>query len=560
MADNNNKLKFLRGTSAELAALDPTKIVDGAFYLTTDNHKLFYGQEQALQQLNNSIKVVAKTENLPSKLTQADAASFYYVEDGRIFAFWNGNTWEQINPDTDTNDYLNAVAYTLTAGTDAENKVNITWQGTRSDNEKLGDTYTIQGGTYTKVTKVADKTVKIEGTGYGIETEQVYNATEPAVAENEVKINLTNTNNLPKDSISIAGGKNIKVSSASDKITIDLDGSLGLTSVSTGALAEGFSVTVTDADNNPVSTTNETKLNPIIQLGADSTDPTKQIKFKNNVAVLDVYTKAELDTKFNALDSMRYRGVFSSTNKISDFKDVEAGDTYRAGADLTIEANGIKATKGDLLIANKDKASTTADWDVIEVEIDVEDSRYKGVAINNGLAIQGVGGNDDGANIGAITISAGAGIAVEDSWEAPTEGEEEEEVNSNIITVKHADTSTYASPEIQTDAEQDEVQSLTFKVIKKVSVDAFGHITGIDTADIKVVDTNTTVESITHTVSATNNVATVATAMSVKSGDGTAQTVTGSSFAIGTTSTNLTITEPLDNNQIQLELVWGNFS
>ena len=84
---------------------------------------------------------------------------------------------------------------------------------------------------------------------------------------------------------------------------------------------------------------------------------------------------------------MRYRGVFSSTNKISDFKDVEAGDTYRAGADLTIEANGIKATKGDLLIANKDKASTTADWDVIEVEIDVEDSRYKGVAINNGLAI-----------------------------------------------------------------------------------------------------------------------------------------------------------------------------
>ena len=143
MADNNNKLKFWRGTSTELAALDSTKIVDGAFYLTTDNHKLFYGQGNQLQQLNNSIKVVSKTTDLPSKLTQAAAASFYYVEEGRIFAFWNGSTWEQINPDTDTNDYLNAVAYTLTAGTDAENKVNIAWQGTRSDNEKLGDTYTI---------------------------------------------------------------------------------------------------------------------------------------------------------------------------------------------------------------------------------------------------------------------------------------------------------------------------------------------------------------------------------------------------------------------------------
>jgi hypothetical protein len=63
MADNN-KLKFLRGTQDELNKLDTSAIIDGAFYLTTDSKKLYYGSNGEVYPLNNTIKVVEDTEKL----------------------------------------------------------------------------------------------------------------------------------------------------------------------------------------------------------------------------------------------------------------------------------------------------------------------------------------------------------------------------------------------------------------------------------------------------------------------------------------------------------------
>ena len=76
MADNNNKLKFLRGTQADLNQLDTSAIIDGAFYLTTDSKKLYYGSNGEVYPLKNTIAVVKTTTDLTTA-QQSEEASFY---------------------------------------------------------------------------------------------------------------------------------------------------------------------------------------------------------------------------------------------------------------------------------------------------------------------------------------------------------------------------------------------------------------------------------------------------------------------------------------------------
>ena len=88
--------KFLRGNSANLANV---AVEDGAFYLTTDTHRLYVGQGTELCPVNEGVVTVANIENLPET---AIAGSFYYATKENILCVYNGQTFVQINPDTDT--------------------------------------------------------------------------------------------------------------------------------------------------------------------------------------------------------------------------------------------------------------------------------------------------------------------------------------------------------------------------------------------------------------------------------------------------------------------------
>ena len=96
--------KFLRGNSANLANVT---IEDGAFYLTTDTHRLYVGQGTELCSVNEGVTTVANVAALPES---GIAGEFYYATEENVLCVFNGKTFVQINPDTDTG--ATSVAFT----------------------------------------------------------------------------------------------------------------------------------------------------------------------------------------------------------------------------------------------------------------------------------------------------------------------------------------------------------------------------------------------------------------------------------------------------------------
>ena len=89
----NAELRFLRGLEAQL----PTSAQDGAFYLTTDTHRLFVGQGEELVAVNEGVITVASIAALPET---AIPGSFYYATAENILCVHNGQNFIQINSDT----------------------------------------------------------------------------------------------------------------------------------------------------------------------------------------------------------------------------------------------------------------------------------------------------------------------------------------------------------------------------------------------------------------------------------------------------------------------------
>ena len=87
------QFSFKRGLQANL----PSTGVDGAFYLTTDTHRLYVGQGTDVVPVNEGVKSVDNVAALPSTATAGD---FYYAKAENILCVYNGVTFVQLNPDT----------------------------------------------------------------------------------------------------------------------------------------------------------------------------------------------------------------------------------------------------------------------------------------------------------------------------------------------------------------------------------------------------------------------------------------------------------------------------
>lgn len=114
---------FKRGLASALAAEGFTA-ADGVFYLTTDTHRLYVGQDSNLIELNRYVKVVATTKDLPANPAKDD---FAFVTAGNMLlvckdpAAEGTSKWTQINAQTvDTNtDTTIAVKGTPTVTSDS---------------------------------------------------------------------------------------------------------------------------------------------------------------------------------------------------------------------------------------------------------------------------------------------------------------------------------------------------------------------------------------------------------------------------------------------------------
>ena len=275
-------LKFLSGTQTDLNKYfldsgDTTysgNAIEGAFYLTSDTHRLYIGRSIQYSAgvtkvvpvpVNEGIQTVANMTALSN--IAAHQGEFYYITESNVLAIYSGSNWVQINPDTDTNtdtsvtsasftsnntvdgngniNYLLSIYQTnkdvLTGNTTAINAVTATFSipastiaglvnigitssaatnnnavvaltGTGSNTA----TFAISGSSGISLGGTANNLV-ISGTTYGIESAAVSGAT----ATNTANISLKNdiTNGL--DSVAIKTGANLAIdNSVADEITI----------------------------------------------------------------------------------------------------------------------------------------------------------------------------------------------------------------------------------------------------------------------------------------------------------------------------------------------------
>ena len=137
----NANVKFLNGLQRNVNDLITNGgATKGAFYLTSDTHRLYIGQEDNNRNnivipvpVNEGVTTVANVAAL-SSLSTTETGAFYYAAQENILCVYNGSQWVQINPDTNTTiKYF----YSTIVDTAASNKSTLTYVLTEStDNEK----------------------------------------------------------------------------------------------------------------------------------------------------------------------------------------------------------------------------------------------------------------------------------------------------------------------------------------------------------------------------------------------------------------------------------------
>lgn len=527
-------IMFKRGLQANL----PQKAVDGSFYLTEDTQRLYVGigENNAPVELNRTIRSVESITALNALKGPVGSnanngvavGDFYYVAggadsvSGNILAYCSAvdatgkPTWIQINPDTNTKLATSTSAVTKTA-VDKGVKVETSVQDTEGRTAK-GD-FQVVGSENITVALTADGKIKIStpdgsDTTYEIKTQANSN-------KGTILLDSTGTDS----SINI-GGKNSDVTVTSDdsgNITI------GVADMRTKKIAVDAKPTSGNGFDLKVDGMDVGDFDPTIKLGDN-----EAIHFVNGNATLPVYTKTEVDTKVSnslkTFDAMAYKGTVTqedASTKLASTGNV--GDTYKAAGDITTP---VKANTGDLIIATGTDGAVT--WDVIPSG---DDQTITGAATTSGISV-----SDQSGTLAEISVIKGNKINVSNS----TSGKK------TTLTVGH-EAITQPTPIAETGVTQTEKNSAEFTAITDITEDGYGHVTGITTKKLTVVDTHNDVSGVETLVRGSNNV--VTTDISVSTTDGTEKS---GSFSIGAAADSI-IKVTGSGSATTLALEWGSF-
>lgn len=527
-------IMFKRGLQANL----PQTAVDGSFYLTEDTQRLYVGigENNAPVELNRTIRSVESLTALnalkgPVGSNANDGVAvgdFYYVAggansvSGNILAYCSavdatGNpTWVQINPDTNTKLATSTNAVTKTAVTGGV-KVATSVQDTEGRTAS-GDFQVV--GSKNITVALEDGKIKIStpdgsDTTYEIKTQA--NSSKGTI--------LLDSIGTDDSSINI-GGKNSDVTVTSDdsgNITI------GVADMRTKSIAVDAAPSSGNGFDLKVDGMDVGDFDPTIKLGDN-----EAIHFVNGNATLPVYTKTEVDTKVSnslkTFDAMAYKGTVSKSDASTKLVSTgNVGDTYKAAEDITAP---VKANTGDLIIATGTDGAVT--WDVIPSG---DDQTITGAATTSGISI-----SDQSGTLAEISVVKGNKINVSNS----TSGKK------TTLTVGH-EAITQPTPVAGTAVTQTAKNSAEFTAITDITEDGYGHVTGITTKKLTVVDTHNDVSGVETLVSGSNNK--VETQVSVTTTDGTTKT---GKFSIGAAADSI-IKVTGSGSATTLALEWGSF-
>lgn len=560
MADyTGNAVKFKLGTQASLNTLKASQKgwEVGTFYLTSDSSRLYIGQADELALLNKSVEIYTNLAALKAKTTTSTEGDIAYCVTENVLAYYNGTTWNQINPDDDT--ILTALTQVVSS---VDKGVKITTGGTNSDPKKniTAADVTITGAKGAQVAMANNKALTITGDTYTL------NAQEHADATNDIDLVLGSA--LQDDStVHIKGGDNVTVTKIANSNGIQIASKdtklngiiLGLNK--DGELQVGASDTA-----GTTGLLKKQKLGYFVDgsyYGIGSDDDAKRVD-------LPVYSKDQVDALINKLDGMTYRGTIGTSGttftmdasynvlKGGTATDIHIGDMFLVqGGNLTY-ATGQTAGTGDLLIATaKDKKFETngvlaigdVEWTYVPSGDDAQiDTTYifKAEGATDSMTVTSSNG---GGVVGKIAFTAGDGIVIDSTDNG---GKAPNQLN---VTVKHDTYANGVSSEknSETNGATFDGKPLTnggtFDVIDSVTYDN-GHITNINTKTIQTLEYKPGPDSATRD-DATN---TVTVAHTLQAGT---SLVSDKNAKMVLKSDTLKLTA--SGSTVTADLVWGSF-
>lgn len=562
---------FKRGTQAELNALiTASKIKDGAFYLTTDTHRLYSGSAATKVDLLSQAVV---TVNSLSELNQTGAkvdGQFYYSIAENVLCIYSSkdNKYIQINPDSYT--YVNDVDLVVeqigTNGATLKNSITMNSKGTTD----IGDGKVVEDTTPVKLVGSGSVKVTVDGTqssGPVITIDGIEYGIAGSAKEAGKNAKLT----VGKQSVNIVGDGATKVEYKNNEIVIsstDTDYHIQDVKVTPKSAGDGggFDISVTDQSGG----TDADTINPIVKLG----DNTDQYHFIDGIMNLPVFTKDEVIEKFNVANAMTYIGLVqgSSANHSAPTNGIHIGDTYKvAGAYIDVvngSENSERAQVGDVIIARGteytlDEAKVANDlslagtikpnslrWDVIHAADFVTNDRIYSIIPNtteNGFDL-----TKDGSSVATVKFKNDSHITAK----ATSDG-----TATTSITVKH-NTITQNNPNNADAIVQVQGSPATYEAIVGVNVDNAGHVTGVKKQSLTVKDTTLADGSMENTLTTTATSGKT-NSVNVKSEVGVTDTadkhvVKSDTMVFNSPNNSIAITAGAKT--VSFDLVWGSFT
>lgn len=528
---------FLRGSQANLKALNTYK--EGSFYLTTDTDRLYFAQSSSeLVDLNKYVRMVASEAALPAIAT-AEVGDFYYISDINVLAVKKAESdtrWTQINPDTTLTANAQNVAVEQVVA-DKEVKISESVSDSKHNTSKgnfnivAGDNVHLSVDAATnKITISADNDTT--NTTYSVEASKNGSTAEIHLkgsdsSDDKVGLTLSDGGSLTvaNDVIDIAIPSKVKA-----ELSFDSNGQLVPTA------------TLTSKSGNATSTA----VTPKIKLG----DNTTEYKFADGTATLPVYTKTETDKKITdalaAADALTYKGTVSSTDASSKIvKTANVGEVYKASTNISITVDGktITAKTGDLLISEGTDGAVT--WVVVpsgdDQTISGENDTEKVLVKDQSGLIAGIA-VADGTHIDVVGTTSGKTTTFTINQKA--------DYTAQDVAGSTADVTLAAASKTPTSAE--------FIAVTEIETDAYGNVVdgSIKTKKFTVRDTHANISNVAHNieVTTTKDKATIGTG--VTDTDSVTKT---DSFALSSTSLEITKVGAADSKEAAINLVWGTF-
>ena len=543
-------IRFKRGLLANL----PSTIQDGSVYITTDERAMYIDVDSTTRIRIGDIIVCANETALQNAPKSQEA--LYYLTNKNILAKWNGpgdTDFIQINRQSTLSQLIDSFNTTV-ASLVNNTGVAITQSVSSSTGGSRSTTYNLISLDPTKVHIYADNN-EIK---FAI-ADEVYKGQLSAAldAETANKVNLTLTNkktgtdvdgnaiNCTVDTSTIGlVGEGITMTVLQDG-SVKLAATGGVRSVS-NALQGGFKTSIELPNTTKISQA----VTPTIAYGNSGN---QSAVFVNGTATLSVYTKAEVDGKISeagvAYNAMVFKGSVGTnagaTVSALPTTNVSIGDVYKVSSSNSY-INDEPTKIGDMFIATAaDGATENASGyldaeDIVWVYIpsgDEDSASYQLVydSTLNALALKDAGGNVRG-KLTSLSNSLVLGGT-----------------NRNI-TISHA--TVTVNETTGTAISQSGTTPLTFSAVTDITYDSEGHLSGIETTDITVLNTHNRIRTIAasaaKTSAAGDDLEIVKTTQSITD-DYT--TKTGTSVEIASESLTLSAS----GERTVIEMTWGAF-